>query len=126
MTADTAPGESRYLTWSIDGRTALVRFRFIQLLRFEEYGMIEAELIGVAETPGVESVVLNFDVMEHFTSRLLGILASLSRKLKGNGRRLAVCRLRPEPLRAFRICRMDILIPCYASEEEARAAVEAK
>ena len=126
--------EGKYATWTRSGGVLIAHLRYVRILQFEEYAALETELNGLAETEvyppqaapratrGIDAVIINCDALEYFTSRLLGILAALSRKLRDAGRKLAVCRLRPEPLRTFRICRLDSIIPVYPSEQEAREA----
>lgn len=115
--------QNRHITWRVKDNIAIVRLRYAQMMHFDAYAEMEQELLAVAATPGLRGLIVNLDVLEHFTSRLLGILASLRKHTQEQGAELAVCRLRPEPLRAFQICRMDVLIHAYPSEEEARAAM---
>ena len=117
--------EPKHITWVVSNGLAVVRFRYERFRALEEYEEIDEEVNSAAAAEGVRAVVVNCDVLENFPSRLLGILAGLSKKLSKDGRKLAVCRLRPEPLRVFRLTRLDTLIPVYAGEDEARAALGA-
>jgi anti-anti-sigma factor len=118
------PITGKYTAWNVADGVAMIRLNYVQMLRFEEYSQLEAEILHAAEGPDIRAVVLNFDVLELFSSRLLGIIAAVAKRMKTKGRRLVVCRLRPEALRAFRLCRLDTIVPVFAGEEEARAAVE--
>ena len=113
----------KHIDFSQSGDVAIVRFRFVRQRNFSDYGEISRELDVVTGTEGVRAVLLNLDVLDHFSSRLLGIFLAAAKRLSSEGRTLAVCRLRPEPLRVFRLCRADALIKVYGSEEEARAAL---
>ena len=113
--------EGKYILWEIGGNVALVRLRYVSAFRFEEYEPLLNELNGVAGTAGVTVMVLNLETLEHFPSRMMGLLTALSKTL---GRKLLVCRLRPEPLRAFKLCRLDALIPVFPGEDEAREAAK--
>jgi len=120
-----AAPEFRHIAWSRSDDVAIVRFRFGRRLDLVEYAEIDRELRTVADTQGVKSVLLNLDALDHFPSRLLGTFLALAKRLSSEGRTLAVCRLRPELLRIFQLCKADALIETYASEEEARAALGA-
>ena len=113
----------KHITWALAEGIAVVRFKYSQFRDFEAYDEIARELDSAASADGVRVLLLKLDVLEHFTSRLLGIMAALSKRLREAGKALAVCRVRPEPLRTFRLCKLDTIIPVYATEEEATAAL---
>lgn len=114
--------EQSLIAWESSEGLATARIRYSQQRRFEEYEQISRELGAVAETEGVKAMVLNLAELEYLASRLLGVLAGLHHKLARDGRTLSLCRVRPEALRAFKLSRMDRIIPVFTSEEEARAA----
>ena len=113
----------KYVGCKVSDGLALVKLRYAEFLGFDAYDHLQGEFEAVADEEGVDAVLVNLDALEHITSRFIGILAALSSRLSQKDRRLAICRMRPEALRAFKLCRMDSLIPTYDSEDEARAAL---
>jgi len=116
-------GKQPHVAWTLSGDVAIVRFRYAPQRGFDQYEEIRNELSTVAEDERARAIVLNLDVFEHITSRFLGLLAELARQLSADGRRLALCRMRPTAERAFRISGLDRIISLHASEEDARAAL---
>jgi len=115
--------QTKHISCTLAGPVVVARLRFARHRSPLAYDEVAEELSRVAEVEGVRSVLLNLEALDHVTSRLLGAMAALSKRLSAEGRSLAVCRMRPEPLRSFRVCRLDVLIPVYRTEEEARAAL---
>ena len=115
--------EQPHITWTLSEGMAVCRFRYARHRPLEEFDEISRELNAVADAEGVRAVLLDLAAYDHITSRFLGILAALSKKLSIGSRKLAVCRMRPEAQRAFTGSALDRLIPLYASEEEARSAL---
>ncbi len=113
----------KHISWTISDGVVVVRLRFAPRIAFDAYDEISHELACAADVEGGGGVLVNFEALDHLTSRLLGIMVALSKTLSAGGRALAVCRMRPEPLRAFRACRLDASIPVYPTEEEARVAL---
>ena len=110
------------VTWDLSQGVAVARLRYSPRRQFEEYEHISRELAAIADTEGVSAIVLNLAELDYVSSRFLGILVGLHRELAREGGKLAVCRMRPEPLSAFRLSRLDRGIAVFASEEEARTA----
>jgi len=116
----------KHIVCELSGGVATLRFRFARGYDVVEYDEIGEELHAAINREGVESVALNLDALDHTSSRLLGMFLMYAKRLSSEGRKLVACRLRPEPLRVFRLCRADSIIPTYASEDEARAALSEK
>lgn len=114
----------QHMTWTLLEGVAVVRFHFSRRYDLGEYEEIGHGLKTVAAAEGVQAVLLNLDSVEHVSSRFLGILLAFARQLSSEGRALAVCRLRPQVLHIFKLCRADALIDTYAGEEEARTALK--
>ena len=110
----------RHITWTRADGVAVVRIRFAPRYDYAEYDDISRELRAVTVVSGKDAVLINLDSLELFSSRLLGIFLAAAKQLAREGRTLSVCRLRPGPLRVFKLCRADALIASFASEEEAR------
>lgn len=114
--------EHRFIALEVEERLAVVKFHYAPNFRFEDYEVIEAELNAVADAD-IKAMIINLDAMEYLSSRLLGMITSVAARMRESERTLVVCRLRPEALRAFKLTRLDSLIPQYPSEEEARQAL---
>ena len=112
-----------HIAWTLSEGVAVCRFRFAQHRPLEEFDEIGRELNAVADADGVQAVLLDLAAYDHITSRFLGILAALSKKLSIGNRKLALCRMRPEAQRAFTVSGLDRIIAVYTSEEEARTAL---
>lgn len=115
--------KGQFIAWDVQDGVALVRFHYVSGFKFEEYDPLEAELAAVADAAGIKAIIVNMDALEYVTSRMLGALTSAAQQARQKGLRLVACRLRPEPLRAFKLTRLDSVIPLYATEDEARQAL---
>jgi anti-anti-sigma factor len=116
----------KHISAVLDGSVAKVSFRMSGALEFDKLDAIEKELGELIARDGVEGVVINMANIEYFGSRFLGILTALAKKLRRTGRPFALCRMRPTPLKAYNLTRLDTVIPHYASEEEALEALRKK
>ena len=111
----------KHITVKRKDDAAIVRFRYTRRHEYGDEKALQAELEKVAGDAG--SLLLNLDALEHISSRFVGMLIALSKQCSDEDRWLALCRIRPEPLRVLRLCKADTLIHIYPSEEEARAAL---
>ena len=111
----------KHITVKRKDDAAIVRFRYTRRHEYGDEEALQAELERVAGEVG--SLLLNLDALEHITSRFVGMLIALSRQSSDENRQLALCRLRPEPLRVLRLCKADTFLHIYSSEEEAREAL---
>jgi anti-anti-sigma factor len=115
--------DPQFIGWAIENGLAIVRFNYAPSFRFEDYDVLEAEVNAVADTAEIRGLIINLDALEYLTSRMLGILTAVASRMRKAERLVAVCRLRPEALRAFKLTRLDSVIPHYLTEEEARQAL---
>jgi len=105
---------------------SLVTFRFQRLHSTEDMESISRELHALVEAAEVQAILLDCGVLDYMPSRLIGVFASVSHRLRAQGRRLALCRVRPEPLRTLRLMRLDALMAVYATSEEALSALRSE
>ena len=110
---------NKHITLELRDEVAVIRMRYARFFRFEEYDQLEEELLRAAAGAPGGKVLVNLEAVEYVTSRFIGVLAALHKKVVSGGGRMAVCRLRPETMRVFQLTRMDALIPVCPSEEEA-------
>jgi len=113
----------KHLTVEKTNGLRVVRLQFSRQRDFSEYDELNEELRCLAHEKGANAVLINLEAVEFVSSRMLGILIGLAKDLAQSGKRLAACRLRPEPSRVFAMCRVDAIIPTFGSENEARAAL---
>ena len=64
-------------------------------------------------------MVINFARLKQMTSAFLSKLITLNKSLAQTGVTLRVCCMTPEVEEAFKICKLQKIIPLYATEEEA-------
>lgn len=67
----------------------------------------------------VDRVVLQLDEIEILSSRLLGQLVMLYKRIGSNGGVMRLCGLSPENREVLRVCRLDERFACYRNREEA-------
>lgn len=79
-------------------------------------------LFKVAESLHGQTLVLNFSRVAYISSRALGVLVSLYKKLLNRQKKLAVCCLSAELQEFFRIVHLEHLFPAYEDEGKAIAA----
>ena len=119
------PPELKQIQYTVKHRVATVEFRYQRMRGTEEVESINRELNIVADMEDDRAMLINFSGVEFFSSRMISVLTALHTRLHHSGRKLALCRLRPEPLRSFRLCKMYTLIPVFDAEKEAFSALTA-
>ena len=105
----------------ITGEQAVVRFLLGSVREMSEVQKIMDEIEEVAYNYKVTVLVLNFAKLRQVTSAFLGRLIALNKALQQAGIALRVCCMSPEVTEAFRICKLQKLIPVYDSEDKALA-----
>ncbi len=84
---------------------------------------IEEELFELVDAePGVR-LVLDFSNVEHLSSRALGTLISLMKRVRTQGGQLALCNISERIFEVFRITRLDRSFDILESREKAVASV---
>jgi len=88
----------------------------------DEYVEDTAErLFHLAENLHGQTLVLNFSRVPCISSRALGVMVSLYKKLTTRRKKLAVCCISSEIKELFRLVRLDNLFPTYDDEAKAIA-----
>jgi len=82
-------------------------------------------LLALADVPG-RRVILNFLGLQHLTSRALGELIRLHKRLAESGGELCLADIDPRIYELFSITRLDRLFRIFDREEEAVAALLAE
>jgi anti-anti-sigma factor len=103
----------------ITGEQAVVRFLLASVRDMSEVQKIMDEIEEVAYNYKVTVLVLNFGRLRQVTSGFLGRLIPLNKGLQQAGIALRLCSMAPEVEEAFRICKLQKIIPLYDSEDKA-------
>jgi anti-anti-sigma factor len=103
----------------IDSEQAVVRFMPVSVREMSEVQAIMDEIEEVSYNYKMDVMVLNFSRLKHLTSGFLGRLITLNKTLKQSEIELRVCCMTPDVERAFKICKLEKMIPLYESEEKA-------
>jgi len=115
----TAPPRRRTFSVKELGPVTLVTFSVPALLEEEDVRMTAQQLAGLMDGSGCQQVVINFASVERLTSRMIGVLLSLSRKVQAKGGRLVLCGLRPALREIFEVMKLEDMLPAYETPEEA-------
>jgi anti-anti-sigma factor len=103
----------------VGGEAMVIHFAAPYLRDPSDVQRIVAEIEQVVATHQPRHLVINFGRLRQVTSSFLGALLTLRRMLKERGIRMRVCRLRPEVERAYRVCKLQKLIPIFPDEAKA-------
>ena len=110
----------------VTGEQAVIHFLPRHIRELGDVQKVASEIEQVACTCDVKLLVINFARLRQVTSALLGKLIRLNRDLKKLGIALRICSMAPEVEQAFRICRLDKLIPHFGTEAEALSTWETR
>ena len=99
--------------------TAVVHFTSTHVRETSDVNKISSEIIEVAENYNIKKLVVNFARLRQITSSFLGKLTMLRKRLAKQGIELRVCAMNDEVEKVFKICRLQKIIPSFASEKEA-------
>ena len=84
---------------------------------------IEEELFQLVDGRQNVRIVLDFANVEHLSSRALGTLISLLKRVRGVNGELGLCNIAPRIFDVFRITRLDKSFRIFADCQEAVAAL---
>ena len=77
------------------------------------------EIEEIATNFEVKLVVINFSRLQQMTSTLLGKLIALNRSLSEAGSKLRLCCMSASVERAYKICKLQKIVPLYKTEKKA-------
>ncbi len=86
---------------------------------------IEEELFELVDSEKSIRLLLDFGNVEHLSSRALGTLISLMKRVRGQNGHLALANIADRIFEVFRITRLDRSFDIYKSGDEAVAALSA-
>jgi len=100
------------------GPITVVLFKGESILDMTEIQQIGERLDALVEKLAAPKLVLDFEGVRFLSSQTLGVLINLRKKVQDRGGKLALCGLRPELARVFKITNLDRMF----SFHDARAA----
>ena len=103
----------------ISGKQAVIHFRATHVQEQGVAQRIATEIQEIADTYDVDLLVINFARIQHMTSAFIGQMISLNKSLKDAGIKLRLCRMAPKVEEAYRICKLQKVIPLYRTEAKA-------
>ena len=105
----------------INGEQAVIHFIGTTVREMVDVQRIMDEIDDVSGNGEIKLVVINFARVRQLTSAFLGRLVGLNKSLKQSGVVLRLCCMTPQVEEAFRICKLQKILPLYPSEEKALA-----
>jgi anti-sigma B factor antagonist len=104
------------------GDVAVVRFRNRRITEDVDIQEVGNELYSLVESDEREKLLLNFSMVEFFSSAAIGKLITLHRKMKAQGGVLKLSNIRPDIREVFTIFKLDRLFDIKDDEADALAA----
>jgi anti-anti-sigma factor len=110
--------EARLLVQNIGG-VAVVDLSDAAILDGPTIQAIAQRLYALVDEQAQRKIVLVFSQVKFLSSTMLGVLIAMRKKADGIKGRVAICGLRPELRKVFRITRTEKLFEFYDAEEPA-------
>ena len=99
--------------------TAVVHFTATNVRELSDVQKIISEIEELAYNRKLSLVVVNFSRLRQMTSSFLSKLITLNKSLTQIDVKLHLCCMNPEVERAFRICKLQKVIPLFKTEKKA-------
>src|SRR5262245_16931882 len=115
--------ESSLIVEPADG-VLVVRFRDNSILDASTIQRIGRELHELIERSTSGQIVLDFTDVRFFSSEALRLLLGLRHRVDKAGARMALCGLRPDLDRIFKLTALDKLFQFFPDSTSARAALQ--
>jgi len=115
--------QSQLLVHSIRGAT-VVNFRTSAMLDSNVIEAVAAELFELVDDRAQRQIVLDCSKVQFLASQAIGVLITLKKKADAIGGRIAICGMRDEIRRVFKIMNLQSLFKFYKDEAEALASFD--
>lgn len=102
----------------------VVSFRNASILDMPVVQAIADELFALIDKQAQKKILLDFDAVRFLSSQMIGTLIALQKKSKGIGGRVILCGLKPEPLKVFKIMKLDKVLEFALDEHEGFKKIE--
>lgn len=109
------------ITATVDSEKAIINFLPTAIRDMADAQKVLDEIDEIAYNYKIKLLVVDFSRLRQMTSAFLSKLITLNKSLTQAGIKLRLCCMSPEVEEAFRICKLQKLIPLFATEEEALA-----
>ena len=109
---------TRFNIQTIDGVT-IAKFIDNRILDEATIQVIGEQMYRLVDDHGLRKVVLDFESVEHLSSAALGKLINMKKKMDAAGGQLAMCSLRSELLKIFKVTKLTKVFDIHASVEKA-------
>ena len=103
----------------IHGEQAVIYFMSTHIREMGDVQKIMEEIGEIAANYRVNLMIINFSKLRQLTSAFLSRLIALNQDLRKLKIKLRLCSMSPQVERAYRICRLQKIIPLYATERKA-------
>lgn len=103
----------------ITGEQCIVYFLPTSVREMSDVQKIMDEIEEVAYNYKIRLLVINFARLKQLTSAFLSKLITLNKSFKQAQIKLHLCSMVPEVEQAFKICKLQKIIPLFESEEKA-------
>ena len=105
-----------------DGITT-IRFRDNSILDALAIQRIGKELAEILEVQGVKKAIIDFRDVRFLSSEALRMLLGLRSRADRAGAKVALCAIKPELTKIFKLTNLDQLFQLYPDADAARAAL---
>ena len=98
---------------------AIVHFIASHIREASDAQRVAGEIEQIAYSYDIQLLVLNFSRLQQMTSAFIGKLITLQKSLEQMDIKLRLCGMTREVEKAFKICKLDKIIPLYRTEKKA-------
>jgi len=110
-----------YTVAEITMNQAIIRFVPTHIRELSDAQKTSDEIEELAYNYDISLLVINFSRLKQMTSSFLGKLITLNKSLKQAGIELRLCCMTRQVEQAYKICKLQNVIPLYRTEEKALA-----
>ncbi len=103
----------------VTGKQAIIYFLASNVRELGDVQKIIDEIEEVAYNYDIHLIVINFSKLKSLTSAFLSKLVTLNKSLRTADIKLRLCSMSSEVARAYKICKLQKLIPLYSNEAKA-------
>jgi len=103
----------------ITGEQAIVYFMSTHVRELGDVQKIMDEIEEIAYNYNIRLLVVNFAKLKQLTSAFLSKLITLNKSLRQTDIKLRLCCMCREVARAYKICKLQKIIPLYDTERKA-------
>ncbi len=104
------------------GNVTIARLRGRRFSDGEELRLLSLELTGLADTEGLNRLLISLAAVEYMSSSAIGALIVTRKKVHSRQGVVRLCSLQPDIHAMFSIAQMDRLFEIMPNEEDALAA----